>query len=104
VTAVVVIATIRPLPEHRAEVIAAMEKVIADVHAHDVGCLLYALHEGEDRLVIVEKWASADALAGHSRGAALAELNQALSGRLEGGLDVQILQPHLAGTPAQGTL
>ncbi len=103
-TAVVVVATIRPLPEHRAEVIAAMEKVIADVHAHDDGCLLYALHEADDRLVMVEKWASADALAEHSRGAALAELNQALSGRLEAGLDVQILQPHPAGTPAQGTL
>ena len=66
-TAVVVVATIRPLPEYRAEVIAAMEKVIADVHANDDGCLLYALHE-------------ADAL------------------------DVQILQPHPAGTAAQGAL
>lgn len=103
-TAVVVVATIRPLPEHRAEVIAAMEKVIGDVHAHDDGCLLYALHEGDDRLVMVEKWASAEALAEHSRGAALAELNEALSGRLAGDLDVQILRPHPAGTPAQGAL
>ena len=103
-TAVVVVATIRPLPEHRAEVIAAMEKVIADVHADDDGCLLYALHEGDDRLVMVEKWASAEALAKHSRGAALAELNEALSGRLAGALDVQILQPHPAGTAAQGAL
>ena len=90
-TAVVVVAAIRPLPEHRAE-------VIADVHAHDDGCLLYALHERDDPQVMIEKWASAAALAGHSRGAALAELNQALTGRLEGALDVQILQPHPAGT------
>ncbi|HEY5351971.1 MAG TPA: putative quinol monooxygenase [Streptosporangiaceae bacterium] len=103
-TAVVVIATIRPLPEHRAEVIAAMEKTIADVHAHDDGCVLYALHEGDDRLVMVEKWTSAEALAEHSRGPALAELNKALSGRLEGELDVQILQPHPAGTHDQGTV
>jgi quinol monooxygenase YgiN len=103
-TAVVVVATIRPLPEHRAEVIAAMEKAIADVHAHDDGCLLYALHQGEDRLVMVEKWASAEALAEHSRGAALVELNQALSGRLAGQTDVQILRPQPAGTPAQGSL
>ena len=53
---------------------------------------------------MVEKWTSAEALAEHSRGPALAELNQALSGRLEGGPDVQILQPHPAGTPDQGTL
>ena len=103
-TDVVVVATIRPKPEHRAEVIAAMEKAIASVHAHDDGCLLYALHEGDDRLVMVEKWSSAEALAEHSHGAALAELNKALSGRLEGGLDVQVLSPHPAGTPAQGTL
>ena len=103
-TDVVVVATIRPLPEHRAEVIAALEKAIADVHAHDDGCLLYALHEGDDRLVFVEKWTSAEALAEHSRGPALVELNQALSGRLAGKTDVQILRPHPAGTPAQGTL
>jgi quinol monooxygenase YgiN len=107
-TAVVVVATIRPLPEHRAEVIAAMEKTIADVHSRDDGCLLYALlyalHEGDDRLVMIEKWASAEALTEHSRSPALAELNQALNGRLEGGLDVQVLRPHPAGTPAQGTL
>ena len=53
---------------------------------------------------MVEKWTSAEALAEHSRGPALAELNQALSGRLEGGLDVQILKPHPAGTPDQGTV
>jgi quinol monooxygenase YgiN len=103
-TAVVVVATIRPLPEQCAEVIAAMEKVIADVHAHDDGCLLYALNEGDDRLVMVEKWASAEALDEHSRGPAPDELNQALAGRLEAGLDVQILRPHPAGTPDQGTV
>src|SRR6266542_4114699 len=93
-TAVVVVATIRPLPEHRAEVIAAMEKAIADVHAHDDGCVLYALHEGDDRLVMVEKWASADALAEFSRGAPLAELNQALYAPLLGALVVQQLSQH----------
>jgi quinol monooxygenase YgiN len=101
-TAVVVVATIRPLPEHRGEVIAAMEKVIADVHAHDDGCLLYALNEGDDRLVMVEKWASPAALDEHSRGPALAQLNQALSGRLEAGLDVQILRPHSGGRARSG--
>jgi quinol monooxygenase YgiN len=102
--AVVVVATIRPKAEHRAEVIAAMEKVIAAVHAQDDGCLLYALHEGDDRLVMVEKWASPEALAAHARGPALAELNQALDGRTEGQLDVQILRPRPAGAPEQGTL
>ena len=103
-TDVVVVATIRPLPQHRAEVIAALEKAIADVHAQDDGCLLYALHEGDDRLVFVEKWTSTEALAEHSRGAALVELHEALNGRLAEATEVQVLRPHPAGTPAQGTL
>jgi quinol monooxygenase YgiN len=101
--AVVVVATIRPVPDRRAEVIAALETVIAQVHAED-GCLLYALHEGADRLVIIEKWSSADALADHSRGAAVAELRKRLDGLVEGATDVQMLQPHPAGTADQGTV
>ena len=48
--------------------------------------------------------ASAEALAEHSRGAALVELNKALSGRLAGPTDVQVLRPHPAGSAAQGAL
>jgi quinol monooxygenase YgiN len=100
--AVVVVATIRPLPDRRAEVIAALEAVIARVHAEDDGCLLYALHEGKDRLVMVEKWSSGEALAAHGRGPAIAELGKRLDGLVEGTFDVQVLQPHPAGTPEQG--
>ncbi|HUY47240.1 MAG TPA: putative quinol monooxygenase [Streptosporangiaceae bacterium] len=103
-TAVVVVATIRPTPGNQAAVIAALESAIARVHAEDGGCLLYALHEGDDGLVMVEKWASADALAAHSRGAALAELSESLDGLVAGPPQVQVLQPHPAGTPAQGTV
>jgi quinol monooxygenase YgiN len=101
---VVVVATIRPLPERRAEVIAALETVIARVHAEDEGCLLYALNEGADQLVMIEKWSSAEALGKHGRGAALVELNKALDGLTEGETDVQVLQPHQAGTSSQGVL
>jgi len=96
--AVVVVATIRPKAEHRAEVIAAMRKAIAAVHANDDGCLLYALHEGDDRLVMVEKWSSGEALARHGRGGAIADLAKSLDGLVEGATDVQVLQPHPAGT------
>ena len=68
------------------------------MHAHDDGCLLYALNEGDDRLVMVEKWTSAEALDKHSRGPALVELNQALSGRLAGGVDVQREHAQVPGT------
>ncbi|HWG60228.1 MAG TPA: putative quinol monooxygenase [Streptosporangiaceae bacterium] len=100
---VVVVATIRPVPAHETDVIAALEAVISSVHDED-GCLLYALHEGKDRLVMIEKWSSAEALATHSQGDAVAELNAALEGLVAGPVDVQVLQPHPAGTTEQGAL
>jgi quinol monooxygenase YgiN len=102
--AVVVVATIRPFPDRRAEVIAAMEAVITRVHAEDDGCLLYALHEGTDRLVMIEKWPSQDALTAHLRAPALTELVGKLDGLLEAPADIQTLQPHQAGTTGQGAL
>ncbi|HEX3787373.1 MAG TPA: antibiotic biosynthesis monooxygenase [Pseudonocardiaceae bacterium] len=101
---VVVVATIHPLPEHRAEVIAVFAETIARVHAEDAGCELYALHEGEDRLVMVEKWASAEDLAAHSKGSALAEMNGRLAGKVAGRPDVQVLTAHPAGTDSQGAI
>jgi quinol monooxygenase YgiN len=100
---VVVVATVYPLPEHRAEVIAAFEETIARVHTED-GCELYALHEGADRLVMIEKWASGDALRVHGRAAALTELGPKLEGKLVSAPDVQVVQPHPAGTAALGAL
>lgn len=102
--AVVVVATIRPVAQHRDQVIAAMESVIARVHGEDDGCLLYALHEGPDRLVMIEKWSSEQALSAHLRAPALGELLHKLDGLLEAPADVQTLHPHPAGTPAQGAL
>jgi len=101
---VVVVATVHPLPEHRAEVIAAFEATIARVHADDDGCELYALHEGDDRLVMVEKWTTESILESHGRGPALADLRARLDGKLIGGLDVQVLRPHPAGTAEQGAI
>lgn len=101
---VIVVATIIPLPEHRAEVIAVFEEGIALVHADDEGCELYSLHEGEDRLVMIEKWASPELLEAHSNGATLAALIPRLEGKLAAAADVQVLRPHPAGTVEQGTL
>jgi quinol monooxygenase YgiN len=101
---VVIVATAFPSPEHKAEVIAAVEVAVDRVHAEEPGCELYAQHEGRDRLVMIEKYASEDAMAGHVRGAALADPQAGLAGKLQGDLDVQVLTPHPAGTPAKGAL
>jgi quinol monooxygenase YgiN len=101
---VIIIATARPLPEYRDTVVATFEAAVASVHEHDDGCQLYALHEADDRLVMIEKWANKDALEAHSKGHAVADLGAALKGKLAGPLDVQVLRPHRAGTAEQGTL
>ena len=101
---VVVVATIHPIPEHRTEVVTALEQTIPRVHAADPGCELYALHEAEDCLVMIEKWATPEQLAAHSAGPLLAELQAAWAGKLATDLEVQVLQPHPAGTDSQGRL
>jgi quinol monooxygenase YgiN len=100
---VVVVATIVPIAEHRDEVIAALRAAVEQVHGED-GCELYALHEAPDKLVMVEKWASGEALAVHSKAAALAALTQALAGKVTGAPDVVVLRPVPAGDDAKGAL
>ena len=100
---VVAVATAFPVTEHRAEVIAAVEAAIARVH-DEPGVELDALHEGHDRLVMIEKYESEEALAEHSKGAALADLLSALEGKLSSDLDVQVLVPRPAGNAQRGTL
>jgi quinol monooxygenase YgiN len=97
-SAVIIVATAYPKPEERAEVIAAFEAAIAQVHDAEPGCELYALHEGPDRLVMIEKYASQDAVQAHVGGTGLAGLRGALEGKLAAPMDVQVLTPHPAGT------
>jgi quinol monooxygenase YgiN len=100
---VVVVATIIPRPEHRDEVIAAYTETIPKVHAED-GCELYALHQAEDRLMMIEKWATREALGAHSRGAALAAMITQLDGKLARPAEVIVLDAVPAGEPGKGQL
>ena len=103
--AIIVVATAFPVAEHREEVIAAFEAAEEKVHAEEDGCELYALHEGPDgRLVMIEKYASEEAVAVHRAGGGLAGLRAALDGKLSAPMDVQVLTPHPAGSPAKGAL
>ena len=100
---VVVVATIVPLAEHRDEVVAAFTETIEQVHGED-GCELYALNEAPDRLIMIEKWASPEALRAHSKGTALAALNPKLAGKIAGAPEVIVLQQMLAGDAAKGAI
>lgn len=99
----VVVVTAFPVPEHRAEVIAAFETAIARVHG-EPGVELYARHEGRHRLVMIEKYESERARAEHAKGAALAGLRSALDGKLSSGLDAQVRVPDPAGNAQKGVL
>jgi quinol monooxygenase YgiN len=100
---VVVVVTAFPLPEHRDEVVAAFGNAITRVHS-EPGVELYALHEGPDRLVMIEKYASEQARSEHLQGEALADLQSALRDRLSRALDAQVLVPCPAGDPGKGAL
>jgi quinol monooxygenase YgiN len=100
---VVVVATIRPLPEHRAEVITEIKQAIALVHAED-GCELYSLNEAPDRLMMIEKWASQEALDIHLGAPALAALGPRLAGKLTAAPEIIVLTPSPAGHEAKGQL
>ena len=100
---VVIVVTAFPVPERRAEVIAAFEAAIARVH-DEPGVELYALHERRDRLVMIEKYESEQARSEHAKGVALADLRSALEGKLSSGLDAQVLVPHPAGNAQKGAL
>jgi quinol monooxygenase YgiN len=54
--------------------------------------------------MMVEKWASLDALRRHSKGAALAAQGPRLAGKLAGPAEVVVLQAVPAGDPAKGQL
>ncbi|MGO8886278.1 MAG: putative quinol monooxygenase [Streptosporangiaceae bacterium] len=71
------------------------------MHAED-GCELYALHQADGKLVMIERWSSPGALDVHSKGPNLARLAAALDGKLTGPLDVTVLEPVPAGDAAKG--
>jgi quinol monooxygenase YgiN len=73
--AIVIVATVVPVPEYQDEVIAVHEKAQETVYATEDGCLLYVLHEGTDgRLVMIEKFSDQAAFDAHLPGAGLAAL------------------------------
>ncbi|MET8978102.1 putative quinol monooxygenase [Streptomyces sp. NPDC004539] len=71
-----------------------LREAIPAVHA-EPGCLRYALHRkagSADEFVLVEKWASKEALGAHMKGAAMRELSGALAGVLDKPLDAVFLE------------
>lgn len=101
--AVVVVATIKPKDGLLDEVVEIYKEAIPAVH-QEPGCQLYALHRGKDRLVMVEQWESAEALAVHAKAPALAAAHAKTEGKLDGPADVLVTEAVPAGEPAKGVV
>jgi quinol monooxygenase YgiN len=100
---VVVVATIVPQPDQVDAVRDAILAAVPKVHA-EPGCELYAVHEGDGRFVMVERWESPEALKVHGRAEALTTLGGQLADKLAAPPDVQRLAPVPAGDPDKGAL
>ncbi|MCE3551149.1 MULTISPECIES: antibiotic biosynthesis monooxygenase [Pseudonocardia] len=104
---VVVVATVVPKPGREAETEAAFLAAVAATHAQDEGCELYALHRsvrGPDGFVVIEKWASTEALAAHGAGAAFTALSARFEDLLAEPLGVTVMAPIPAGDEKLGLL
>jgi quinol monooxygenase YgiN len=98
---VVVVATITPKPGEEDAVRAALLSSIPQVH-EEPGCELYALHEGAGQFVMVERWASPEALKQHGSAEALTRLGAALAGKVAGAPEVRRLTAVPAGDTEKG--
>jgi quinol monooxygenase YgiN len=99
----VVVATITPKPDQVEAVREAILAAAPKVHA-EPGCELYALHEGPDHFVMVERWESPEALKLHGTAEALTTLGGQLAGKLAGPLDVRRLSAVPAGDATKGAV
>ena len=100
---VVVVATLTPKPDQVDAVRKALLAAIPKVHA-EPGCEVYALHESDGEFVMVERWASAEALDVHGKAEALTTLGGQLAGKLAGRPEVRRLTAVPGGDTTKGAI
>jgi quinol monooxygenase YgiN len=101
--AVVVVATITPKDGLLDEVVEVFRQKIPEVH-NEEGCLLYALHRSKDKIVMVERWETPEALGAHGKGATMASINAGLKGKVAGPPDIVVTEAVPAGDTAKGAV
>lgn len=90
-----VIATIQVRPGHADDVVAIFSEYLSTVRAED-GCLRYELfrvRRDPDTLVMVEQWASKEALSAHGTAAHFVEMSGRLGSLLAAAPAVRVLDP-----------
>lgn len=102
----VIIATMIAKPGQEDLVEKTLRAAAPAVHA-EPGCLRYALHrhaKNPAHFVMIEKWASKEALREHGQGAALREVGTALATALAAPPEVTVFEPLPAGDPGLGAI
>jgi quinol monooxygenase YgiN len=102
---VVVVAEIGIAEGKRDEALAALQTLCEETHAKDEGCILYSLQldpADENRVFMIEKWESGEALAAHGATDHIKALGA--SGTLAGAPTVTVLQQASFGDASLGTL
>ncbi|CAL9640693.1 Putative monooxygenase [Streptomyces sp. enrichment culture] len=103
---VIVVGTLRLRPDTAEEARTVIASVVEQTH-QEPGCLLYAAHEDAHdplTLVVVEQWASQQALDEHNRSPYLASAMGRVGELLAGAPDVRILAPLGYGAAGKATL
>jgi quinol monooxygenase YgiN len=103
---VVVIAVIRAKPGVEEELASLFQELIPQVQAEE-GCLLYALHRSladPTEWLMVERWASREALGEHERRPALRAFGERAGGLLEGAPTVSVYEACPAGSSEKGRI
>lgn len=94
---VVVVATVHPKPDSVDKVIDLFAETIVRVQQEDAGCELYAMHTEADTIVVIEKWADAEAHQAHLTSPAMNDMNAAVEELLADKTLVTVLLPHPVG-------
>ena len=98
---VVVVAKLFPHEGQLQSLLDVLGSLVPRVHAEEPGCLVYAPHlvHGEDDgpVVMIEKFASMDALEAHGATAAMIEHQPQLAAVLDRPVDVTLLDPLAVG-------
>lgn len=101
---VVVVATFEAAPGNEEKVEQALRAAVPEVHT-EPGCLRYALHRDRRSpatFILIENWASPEAVDAHRTSPALAKLTAAVDGLLARPLQVQLLAPMPGGDAERG--
>ena len=103
---VVVVVTARARPGRGDELLDMFGELATATHAEE-GCVLFALHRAHgdrDRIALVERWASRDALDAHLAAPHLAAFRRDSAELFAEPSSITVAEPVPAGDPAKGTL